>query len=132
MGPRAAAAYPELYQSCLANWVVKSQDKDLVGEVIAFITPVSSMHFNRSCEVECSNYGQSELSRLAIDAYDSESVLGAKPKVWVQITRTPRVKKYLANNKKRAAKGTQDTETIDTDDNPTLVEDGGDFNVVPM
>ena len=48
--------------------------------------------------MECRNYGQSELSRLAIDAYDSESVLGAKPKVWVQITRTVRVKKCLAKN----------------------------------
>ena len=112
--------------------MAKSQDKDLVGEVIAYITPVLSMHFNRSCEVECSNYGQSELARLAIDAYDYQSVHGAKPKVWVQITRTQRVKKYLANEKKRAAKGTPDEVTTDADDNPMLVEDGGDVNVVPM
>ena len=105
--------------------MVKTQEKYLVSEVIPFITPISSMHFNRSCEVECSNYGQSELSRLAIDAYDYQSVHGAKPKVWVQITRTQRVKKYLANEKKRAAKGTPDEVTTDADDNPTLVEDGG-------
>ena len=40
----AATAYPELYQSCLAEWMVKSQDKDLIGEVILYITPVKSMH----------------------------------------------------------------------------------------
>ena len=90
------------------------------------------MHFNHCCEVECSNYGQSELARLAIDAYDYESVHGAKPKVWVQMSRTPRVKKYLANTKKRAAKGTPDAETTDADDNPTLVEDGSEVNMVPM
>ena len=81
------------------------------------MTPVKSMYFNHCCEVECSNYGQSELARLAIDAYDYESVHGAKPKVWVQMSRTPRVKKYLANTKKRAAKGTPDEETTEADDN---------------
>ena len=68
----AATAYPELYQSCLTDWMVKSQDNDLIGEVISYITPVKSMHFNRCCEVECSNYRQSEISRLAVDAFDYE------------------------------------------------------------
>ena len=35
-------------------------------------------------------------------AFDTESVLGTKPKVCVQVTRTPRVKKLLANRKKAA------------------------------
>ena len=79
--------------------------------------------------MECSNYGQSELAKLAIDAYDYESVHGTKPKVWVQMSRTLRVKKYLANTKKSAAKGTPDEVGTKADDKPILVEDGGDVKV---
>ena len=89
----AATAYPDLYQATLSDWIVKTQANDLLGEVLPYITPVKSMHFNRCCEVECSNYGTSEISRLAVDAFDYESVHGSKLKVWVQITRTQRVKK---------------------------------------
>ena len=96
----AATAYPQLYQATLQDWMVKTQASDLCGEVIAFITPVKSMHFNRCCELSCSNYGQSEISRLAVDAFDYKSVHGTKPKVWVQLTRTARVKTILVNNKK--------------------------------
>ena len=52
------------------------------------------MHFYHDCDVDCSNYAQSELTHLAIDAFDRESVLGAKPKIWVQVTRTPMAKNY--------------------------------------
>ena len=45
------------------------------------------------------------------------------------MSRTLRVKKYLANTKKRAAKGTPDEVTTKADDNPMLVEDGGDVKV---
>ena len=38
----------------------------------------------------------------------------------------------MANKKKRAAKGTPDAETTDADDNPMLVEDRSEVNVVPM
>ena len=45
------------------------------------------------------------------------------------MSRTPRVKKYLANTKKRAAKGTPDEVVTEADDNPILVEDRGDIKV---
>ena len=85
--------------------MVRTQANDLLGEVLPYITPVKSMHNNRCCEAECSNYGQSEISRLAVDAFDYESVHGTKPKVLVQIARTQRVKKYLENTKKKSSKG---------------------------
>ena len=95
----------------------KNQASDLSGEVISLITPIKSMHFNRVCDLNCSNYGQSEISRLAVDAFDNESVHGSKPKVWVQIARTARVKKVLANIKKRAAKEKPDEEGTKANDN---------------
>ena len=39
------------------------------------------------------------------DTFDYESVLGTKPKVWVQLTRMMRVKKILVNQKKKSSKG---------------------------
>ena len=122
----AATAYPQLYQDTLQEWMEKTQASDLCGEVISFITPVKSMHFNRCCELSCSNYGQSEISRLAVDAFDYESVHGSKPKVWVQMSRTARVKKILAN-KKRAAKEKPDEEDSVANDNPAEVAEGGDM-----
>ena len=120
-----ATAYPELYRETLKVWMDKTQDSDLSGEVLSLITPVKSMHFNRVCDLNCSNFGQSEMSRLAVEAFDNESVHGSKPKVWVQIARTNRVKKILANIKKGAAK--EKSDEVDTEAIETVVEmeDGG-------
>ena len=126
----AAGAYPQIYASCLEDWTSQTQERDLTGEVLSFITPVQSAHYNRECDIPCSNYAQTELARLAIDAFDNESVLGAKPKVWVQVTRTPRVKKLLANHKKAASLRRPESEPIGGDDNPTLEEDGNNLNEV--
>ena len=106
-----AAAYPELYRDSIKEWTKKTQASDLSGEVISLITPIKSLHFNRVCDLNCSNYGQSELSRLAVDAFDNESVHGSKLKVWVQIARTNRVKKILANIKKEQLKRNQTRRT---------------------
>ena len=86
---------------------------------------MKTLHFNRVCNLDCSNNGQSELSRLAVDAFDDESVHGSKPKVWVQIVRTNRVKKSLANIKKGAAKEKPDEEDVEANDNATEMVAGG-------
>ena len=83
-----AAAYPELFRNTIKDWSEKTQASDLCGEVIDCITPVKSLHFNKSCNLDCSNNGQSSLTRLAVEAFDSESVHGSKPKIWVTIVRT--------------------------------------------
>ena len=90
-----AAAYPEMYRDSIKEWSDKTQASDLSGEVIDFITPIKTSHFDKTCNLDCSDNGQSHLTRLAVEAFDSESVLGRKPKVWVQLVRTNRVKKKL-------------------------------------
>ena len=119
-----AAAYPQLFRDSIKEWTEKTQASDLSGEVINLITPVKTLHFNRVCSLDCSNNGQSELSRLAVDAFDSESVHGSKPKVWVQLVRTNRVKKNLAKIR-GAAKEKTDEDDTEANDNPTEEVDGG-------
>ena len=61
------------------------------------------MHLSNGCDVICSNYDQEKLNPLAIDAFDRDSVLGDKPKIYVSLIRTMRVKKDLAKIKKEKA-----------------------------
>ena len=119
-----AAAYPEMYRDSIKEWSDKTQASDLSGEVIDFITPIKILHFNQKCNLDCSDNGQSHLTRLAVEAFDSESVLGRKPKVWVQLVRTNRVKKNLAKNK-GAAKEKPDVEETEATDNLMDEVDGG-------
>ena len=111
-----AAAYPEMYRDSIKEWSDKTQASDLSGEVIDFITPIKTLHFNKTCNLDCSDNGQSHLTRLAVEAFDSESVLGRKPKVWVQLVRTNRVKKNLVKSK-GAAKEKPDVEVTEANDN---------------
>ena len=119
-----AAAYPELFRTTIKDWSEKTQASDLSGEVIEFITPVKSLHFNKVCNLECSNNGQSNLTRLAVDAFDRESVIGSKPKIWVTLVRTNRVKKDLAKIK-GAAKEKPEVEVTEVNVSPMEEVDGG-------
>ena len=56
-----AAAYPELYRDSIKEWTEKTQASDLSGEVNDFITPVKTLHFNKACNLDCSDNGQSEV-----------------------------------------------------------------------
>ena len=82
------------------------------------------MHFNKTCNLDCSDNGQSHLTRLAVEAFDSESVLGSKPKVWVHLVRTNRVKKNLVKFR-GAAKEKPDEEVTEANNNPTDEVYGG-------
>ena len=122
-----AAAYPEMYKTTMQNWADKTQASDICGEVINFITPVKALHFNKSCNLDCSDNGQSNLNRLAVEAFDNEMVHGSKPKVWVTIVRTNRVKKDLARSRGAAKEKTGEEVTeanssqLDTVDEGVLV-----------
>ena len=87
-------------------------------------THVAPRHFYR--RVKWSNRRPYSSNFYFPDTFDYESVLGTKPKVWVQLTRTTRVKKILVNQKKRAAKDKDEEDSV-ANDNPTGVEDGGDM-----
>ena len=57
-----AVAYPEQYRACLQDWLSRSQDRDLQGEVLDFVTPVKTIHHNMVCDIECCNYALVELN----------------------------------------------------------------------
>ena len=42
----AASAYPQIFSSCLEDWTSRTQEKDLTGEVLSFITPAQMAHYN--------------------------------------------------------------------------------------
>ena len=65
----------------------------MLGEVLDFFTSAKSMHYPNVCNIDYSNYVQDELTRIAVVAYDRESILGDKPKTHVYLYRTLRVKK---------------------------------------
>ena len=92
----AATAYPQLYQVTLEEWMVKTQASDLYGEVISFITSVKSMHFNRCCELSCSNYRQSEISRLAIDAFCQQTFWMLMIGLWYPCAHYPPLARFDA------------------------------------
>ena len=119
-----AAAYPEMYNNTMRIWADKTQASNISGEVISFITPVKSLHFNKSCNLDCSDNGQSNLNRLAVDAFDKEMVHGSKPKVWVTIVRTNRVKKDLARSR-GAAKEKPGEEVTDANASQLDTVEGG-------
>ena len=93
------AVYLEHFKSCLRDWFSHSQEQDLVSEVSPLITPVKLMHYSNMCDVDCSSYVQDELTCIAVDAYDRDSVLRDKPKIHVSLNRTLRVKKTLKKEK---------------------------------
>ena len=76
---------------------------------------------------------QGELNRIAIDAYDRDSVLGDKPRIHVSLIRTLRVKKTLARIRKEKAASDLilASEAEIQEDNPTLEAHGDNLNVVP-
>ena len=98
-----AVAYPEQYWSNLQNWSSLSSEIDLQGEVLDFVTPILSIHYNEVCTVECCNCSQSDLNQIVTEAYNRK-VLGdkSKSKIHASIPKTQRVRKQLKRDKLEA------------------------------